>query len=114
MLGDRFEEKCKHCGICVANCPGGASKFNEKKELQIFSHHCRYCMHCVDSCPAEAITITGALVERLQGTRDLAAFLDRIDRHEGDDDKRRAVLKLLQSQHPNFWKKQARISPSLM
>jgi uncharacterized Fe-S center protein len=50
-------EKCKHCGLCVANCPGGAAKFNDKKELQIFSHHCRYCMHCVDSCPVEAIAI---------------------------------------------------------
>ncbi len=50
-------EKCEHCGMCVANCPGGAMNFNEKGELNIFSHHCRYCMHCVDSCPAEAITI---------------------------------------------------------
>jgi hypothetical protein len=50
-------EACTHCYLCRENCPGGAIKFNDKDEFQVFSHHCRYCMHCVDSCPADAITI---------------------------------------------------------
>mgnify|MGYP005844190251 CR=1 FL=1 len=52
------KEACTHCHVCQENCPGGAIRFNDQDELEIFSHHCRYCMHCVDSCPADAITIS--------------------------------------------------------
>lgn len=50
-------EACQHCYICRENCPGGAIRFTEEGEFQIFFHYCRYCMHCVTSCPAEAIEI---------------------------------------------------------
>lgn len=52
------EEKCSHCGSCIANCPNGAMKFDENGRLDVFYHNCKFCRHCVLICPEQAITMT--------------------------------------------------------
>lgn len=52
------EEKCTHCGSCIAHCPNGAMKFDDGGKLEVFYHDCKFCQHCALICPTGAIRMT--------------------------------------------------------
>jgi uncharacterized Fe-S center protein len=58
--------KCKHCKICLENCPNGAIGFNEQGEMSVFYHSCKFCQHCVIICPEKAITMIGGRFKDFQ------------------------------------------------
>src|ERR1017187_4119551 len=43
-----FEERCRHCGDCLAACPEGVTDFA-----------CRRCTVCAEACQAEARQVAG-------------------------------------------------------
>ena len=47
------EEKCTHCGTCVAVCPMNNIKLNNNKVT--WSHNCECCAACLHWCPENAI-----------------------------------------------------------
>lgn len=60
LMAGHFEwrdDVCTHCEQCVASCPTGAARFNDKGEFGISEHHCRYCMHCTRACEVGALTM---------------------------------------------------------
>jgi len=59
FLPDRlyFEERCRHCLDCVAECPEHA--IHEVNGFVSTSDACTYCGHCTEICMAEARQIAG-------------------------------------------------------
>jgi len=54
----RDEEKCVHCGSCVALCTGGALSVQRPSMKVDFDHtKCIACEVCVRSCPSRAMEI---------------------------------------------------------
>ena len=51
------EEKCTHCGQCVASCNHDANEFDENGKYHADFHHCTFCQHCVKVCPTGAISL---------------------------------------------------------
>ena len=63
-----FEERCRHCGDCLAACPEGVVEFG-----------CRRCGVCADACQAEARQVAGkrtTLAEVLREIEKDAIFYD--------------------------------------
>lgn len=54
----RDEERCTHCGACVAICPTGAL-FSDKKTMKVIfdAEKCIGCELCVKSCPPRAMIV---------------------------------------------------------
>lgn len=65
------ESTCVSCGSCVASCPTGALRFNERilKEYKLDLSSCIYCGLCVESCPHGALE-TGSDYELTKGDRE--------------------------------------------
>ena len=55
MLAKTFiaSDKCKHCGLCIKQCPVQA--IQEKRGINYWSFSCESCMKCMNSCPERAI-----------------------------------------------------------
>jgi len=52
----RDEDKCTHCGVCVAMCPAGALLVDEvTRKIEFNSEKCIACELCIDPCPARAM-----------------------------------------------------------
>ncbi|MHA1728342.1 MAG: ATP-binding protein [Promethearchaeota archaeon] len=49
------EDKCIHCGVCIALCNTGALYFDEEFHRKFNENDCVGCMLCVDACPRNAI-----------------------------------------------------------
>ena len=47
------KEKCIGCGICVADCPGGAELGDDGKSKIIDQEKCSKCGTCLEICPPE-------------------------------------------------------------
>lgn len=54
----RNEERCTHCGVCVAICPSGAL-YVERKTMKVKfdSSKCIACELCVGACPPKAMEV---------------------------------------------------------
>src|ERR1035437_6728893 len=52
-----LEERCRHCGDCLAACPQHAIEMVEGREHT--SALCRHCGRCTEVCQAEARQIAG-------------------------------------------------------
>jgi len=48
------KSKCRQCGKCEKECPGGAITITEEAEIDF--KKCLHCYHCVTVCPFQAIT----------------------------------------------------------
>ena len=54
----RDEDRCTHCGACVAICPTGALYIDKKTMKVIFdSDKCIACELCVKACPPRAMIV---------------------------------------------------------
>jgi len=54
----RDEDKCIHCGLCVAICPSGALYMEPETMRVLFDDSkCVACEMCVKSCPTRAIKV---------------------------------------------------------
>lgn len=62
---DWDRSKCKHCNICLENCPNRAILFRESK-FSVFYHHCKLCRHCVLICPRKALKMVGGRYKDFQ------------------------------------------------
>jgi len=62
---DWDERKCKHCNICLENCPNEAIKF-EGSKFEVFYHNCKLCQHCVLICPRKALKLIGGRYKDFQ------------------------------------------------
>jgi heterodisulfide reductase subunit A len=57
---------CSQCGVCIAICPFGAPKFNEKTRIaEIEPSLCKGCGLCVSSCRSGAIRQKGFETEQI-------------------------------------------------
>ncbi len=55
----RNEEKCIHCGFCLAVCPSGALSLKKPEFKVIFdSSRCTACEHCVKVCTTKAMAVS--------------------------------------------------------
>jgi pyruvate formate lyase activating enzyme len=58
-----FEERCRHCGECVAECPEHAIvQTDDEKPSSLLRDVCRRCGHCAEVCQAEARRLAGKRV----------------------------------------------------
>ncbi len=54
----RDEEKCTHCGACVAICPTGALNLDkDTMKVNFDSKKCIACELCVKACPPRAMAV---------------------------------------------------------
>ncbi len=54
----RDEDKCTHCGVCVATCPTDALRVKkDTREIIFDSDKCIACELCIDSCPTKAMAL---------------------------------------------------------
>jgi len=54
----RNDERCTHCGACVAVCPSGALVVDHKTRMVKFdSSECTACELCVLACPPRAMGV---------------------------------------------------------
>ncbi|MDP4093709.1 MAG: EFR1 family ferrodoxin [Bacillota bacterium] len=49
-------ELCKHCGLCVKQCPVGNIR---EADYMRHGNRCEFCMRCAANCPEKAIFIKG-------------------------------------------------------
>jgi len=49
------EERCIHCGACIAVCPTKVFKFNPSWNLNLEEEKCIRCEICVKACPLDAL-----------------------------------------------------------
>ncbi len=56
---NRDENKCYHCGFCVAVCPTEALTIINRKTMKVdlFKDRCIACGYCVRVCPAKAMSL---------------------------------------------------------
>ncbi len=56
----RDDDKCYHCGFCVAVCPTEALIIDDKKTMKVNLHkdRCIACGYCVGVCPVKAIKLS--------------------------------------------------------
>lgn len=50
---------CRHCGICVRECPEGAIQVNTNGEIVTDRALCTACGKCIEVCPVNARTLFG-------------------------------------------------------
>jgi ferredoxin len=54
----RNEERCTHCGACVAICPAGAFELDQVTRRVIFrDEKCLVCGICLAACPPRAMEL---------------------------------------------------------
>lgn len=54
----RNEDKCTHCGVCVAICPTEALVVDRKtSRVDFFNEKCIACEACVKVCPPRAMEV---------------------------------------------------------
>jgi len=54
----RNEERCTHCGACVAICPTGAFSVDPKTRKVLFDNtKCVACEMCLKGCPPRAMEL---------------------------------------------------------
>ena len=54
----RDEERCTHCGACIAICPTSAFSLEPKTRKVLFDHNkCVVCGLCVKACPTRAMRL---------------------------------------------------------
>jgi ferredoxin len=54
----RNEDRCTHCGACVAVCPSGALALNpDTRMIDFDSEKCVACELCVPACPPRAMEL---------------------------------------------------------
>ncbi len=52
----REDEKCVHCGMCIAPCPTGAFYLDgETFKVEFDKTKCVSCGHCITACPLRII-----------------------------------------------------------
>lgn len=57
-----FEERCRHCGDCVAECPEHALRLTADGQVGRNGNVCQRCGHCAEVCQAEARQLAGKRV----------------------------------------------------
>ncbi len=54
----RDEERCTHCGYCIAICPTGAFSVNQKtRKIEFDNSKCAACELCIKACPPHAMDV---------------------------------------------------------
>ncbi len=54
----RKDDRCTHCGVCVAVCPSEALCLNQANwEVEFFAEKCVACELCVRGCPYGAMEV---------------------------------------------------------
>ena len=54
----RDEDRCTHCGACLAICPTSAFSLEAKTRRVLFDHNkCVVCGLCVNACPPRAMRL---------------------------------------------------------
>lgn len=54
----RNNEKCTHCGICVAVCPTGALVIDPiTRKVHFYDNKCIACELCIPVCPTRAMEV---------------------------------------------------------
>ncbi len=56
---NRDENRCYHCGFCVAVCPTEALTIIDKSTMRVdlFKDRCIACGYCVKVCPVKAMSL---------------------------------------------------------
>lgn len=56
---NRDENRCYHCGFCVAVCPTEALTIIDKSTMKVdlFKDRCIACGYCVKVCPVKAMSL---------------------------------------------------------
>ncbi len=59
----RDDGACTHCGACVAFCPSGALRIDDRSSMEVAFHpeDCIACETCMKGCPCRAMRFTRAL-----------------------------------------------------
>jgi len=54
----RNEERCTHCGACVAICPSGAFELDPiTRRVNFYNEKCVACGLCIKACPPRAMEV---------------------------------------------------------
>jgi len=55
------EERCIHCGACIAVCPTGVFSFDQSWAIAVDEEKCIRCDACVKACPLSALASVDGL-----------------------------------------------------
>jgi ferredoxin len=54
----RNEERCTHCGACIAICPSGAFELDPvSRRVNFYNEKCVACGLCLKACPPRAMEV---------------------------------------------------------
>ena len=54
----RNEERCTHCGACIAICPSGAFEMDPiSRRVNFYNEKCVACGLCLKACPPRAMEV---------------------------------------------------------
>lgn len=54
----RNEERCTHCGACIAICPTGAFELDSQtRKITFHNEKCLACGICIKACPPRAMEV---------------------------------------------------------
>lgn len=54
----RNEERCTHCGACIAICPTGAFELDSQtRKITFHNERCLACGICIKACPPRAMEV---------------------------------------------------------
>jgi ferredoxin len=54
----RNEERCTHCGACIAICPSGAFELDPvTRRVNFYDERCVACGLCIKACPPRAMEV---------------------------------------------------------
>jgi ferredoxin len=54
----RNEERCTHCGACIAICPSGAFELDPvTRRVDFYNEKCVACGLCIKACPPRAMEV---------------------------------------------------------
>ena len=56
----RDEDRCYHCGFCVAACPTDAFTIDDRStmKVELYKERCIACGLCVKACPTKAVKLS--------------------------------------------------------
>jgi pyruvate formate lyase activating enzyme len=52
-----FQERCRHCGVCVSICPESAHHIDQTGHHEYHRERCVVCGQCVGTCPHRALQL---------------------------------------------------------